>query len=142
MSGGREQLATLMQGLREDLAACVAMRDLLEAQFAAVLHQRTDDLMETAQRIAALGESMRLRRRVRQGLVRSLSGNATPPGMNAVLAALPPALRPTLESWHGQLQQQMRECKTLNQRNGRLLGEQHALMQRVLGVDRDTYAPA
>lgn len=141
MSVTREQMAALMQSVRDDLAACVAMRDLLEAQFAAVLHQQTDELMETAKRIAALGDAMLLRRQAQIGLVRSLSGNAATPSMAAALAAMPSALSVTLADWNAQFVQQMRECKALNQRNGRLLGDQHALMQRVLGAEVDTYAP-
>jgi len=123
----REILLKLLAGMHEDQAGYGRLRALLEEQFQAALRQRAELLLELAPRIEALVDSLLLGAR---GTI-SLSG---------LLARLPQPTAQLLGRAWERLEAQVRDCKALNARNCELIVEQHALMQRLLGAERDTYA--
>jgi flagella synthesis protein FlgN len=139
----RDALKRLFEGMRADTADYGRLRELLEAQFAAALAHRTEEIVGIVDRILSLTETLNARSRERAALARVLSGGKKSTlSMNAILARLPGPARQKLEaSWTG-LEALVRECKRLNARNGHLLMTQREIMERVLNVEPDTYAPA
>lgn len=137
----QEAVARLTHGVRADVQDYQRLQALLEEQFAAALRHHATRLTELAESIATLVDGLEQRRRERVMLAGALLGTDKP-AMPALFARLPDGPRAPLEAaWH-QLEQLVRDCKTLNQRNCNLMVEQHALMQRVLHGEGDTYAPA
>lgn len=138
-AGAAEALSLMLRDLHADRAGYARLRDLLEAQFQAALRHRVETLTEVAEQITGLADELDARGRQRATLLGQLLGRAaaTEPSMGALLQRLPAAVARTLGTAWLALEQQARECKTLNQRNCQLITEQHALMQRVLGVEED-----
>jgi flagella synthesis protein FlgN len=138
-----EALGLMLRDLHADRAGYARLRDLLEAQFQAALRHRVETLGEVAGQITGLAEELDARSRQRATLLGQLLGPshggraAAEPSMAALLQRLPAAVARTLGTAWLALEQQARECKALNQRNCQLITEQHALMQRVLGVEED-----
>ena len=62
--------------------------------------------------------------------------------MAALLPHYPERARRGVEAAWASLESLVRECKALNARNGRLIVDQHDIMQRVLHGEADIYAPA
>lgn len=139
-----EVLAALLRELHADRSAYARLRELLEAQFQAALRHQSEVLAGLAEDIVALVEQLDARSRQRGSTLKQLLGNGpdrdTEPSMSALLQRLPAAVAQTLGTAWLALEQQVRECKALNQRNCHLITEQHALMQRVLGVEEVLYA--
>lgn len=136
----RDQAVTrLLDGIRSDLAACGAIRDLLERQFTAALrHQRTE-LATLGDALMPQLDAMEARRLQRVQLVRALFGaQATMDNLFGSLAA-PQRVR-TQSEWE-QLVQLVADCKEATLRNGTLMAEQYSTMQRVLHGEDQTYAP-
>jgi flagella synthesis protein FlgN len=139
MSRGRA-LAELVRGVEQDGQAYGALRDLLEQQFRAALRHDSAALATLADRILALVGEIDGRRQQRESLCAVAAGARA--RMDDIVPLLPEAARGAFAAaWKG-LESQVRECKELNSRNGRLMTEQHAVMQRVLHGEMDTYAPA
>ena len=135
-----EVLARLLRDLHADRSAYARLRELLEAQFQAALRHRSEQLAALAADIVALVEQLDQRRAVRSELLLALLGRNSKPSVEALLQRLSGASAQTLAAaWQG-LEQQVIECKALNLRNCQLITDQHALMQRVLGVEEATYA--
>jgi len=111
-------------------------------QFEAALQHRTEALTEIGERIIAVTSILEQRRKERQQLVASVLPQGTPLSMAAVADRLQGASRAAFESCWKALESAIRECKILNMRNCRLLMDQYEIMQRVLNVQSDTYAPA
>jgi flagella synthesis protein FlgN len=135
----REAAGTLAGGVRADLAACAAIRDLLEQQFDAAVRHRSALLAELAERLAPLLDAMEARRQQRVALVRALGG--TNASMADFIARLAEPARAQLQGEWQELEQLVVACKTATARNGSLLAEQFSVMQRVLHGEEDTYAP-
>jgi flagella synthesis protein FlgN len=135
-----EALVQLLGGMHADRRSYTLLRGLLEEQFQAALRQRADALLDLAERIGALVDGLNAQRLQRRGLVARLLGRNDGLSMQAVLQGLPKASAGVLGQAWAALEQQVRECKALNARNCELIVEQQALMQRLLGVERDTYA--
>ncbi|MFO7305767.1 MAG: flagellar export chaperone FlgN [Gammaproteobacteria bacterium] len=138
----REAIKRIFAGMRADLDDYRSLRELLEAQFEAALQHRTEALTEIGERIIAVTSILEQRRKERQQLVASVLPQGTPLSMAAVADRLQGASRAAFESCWKALESAIRECKTLNMRNCRLLMDQYEIMQRVLNVQSDTYAPA
>jgi len=138
----REAIKRIFAGMRADLDDYRSLRELLEAQFEAALQHRTEALTEIGERIIAVTSILEQRRKERQQLVASVLPQGTPLSMAAVADRLQGASRAAFESCWKALESAIRECKILNMRNCRLLMDQYEIMQRVLNVQSDTYAPA
>lgn len=135
-----EVLARLLRDLHADRSAYARLRELLEAQFQAALRHRSEQLAALAADIVTLVEALDQRRAVRSELLLALLGRNSKPSVEALLQRLSGGSAQTLTAaWQG-LEQQVIECKALNLRNCQLITDQHALMQRVLGVEEATYA--
>lgn len=133
-------LTQMLRGMHADRSSYAQLRELLEAQFQAALRHRAEALSGLAEDIVALVAQIEQRRQQRSQLLGRLLGPGSTPSLQALLQRLPSATGRTLaQAWQG-LEQQVRECKRMNLRNCELITEQHALMQRVLGVEEPGYA--
>lgn len=134
-------LRSLVSGVHADHADYQALRALLGEQFQAALRHDTATLTTLGERITALVAVLDGRRRERMHGV-ALLGLKPPSTMTQVIAMFAPAMRaPLLQLWQA-LEALVVDCKALNARNCRLLMDQHAMMQRVLAGEADTYVPA
>ncbi|URI06257.1 flagellar protein FlgN [Aquincola tertiaricarbonis] len=141
MTKRSDVLRGLVSGVHADHADYQTLRGLLGEQFQAALRHDTAALTQLGERISALVAVLDGRRRDRMRGV-ALLGIRPPATMAQVIALFAPAMRAPLQQlWQG-LEALVVECKRLNSRNCRLLMEQHALMQRVLAGEADTYVPA
>lgn len=141
MSGKtRPALTGLLHDLQADRAAYERLQERLEAQFQAALRHDAPGLQQLAEDIGALVGELEARARARGQVLRQLLGTAGEVSMAALLNRLPPAAAQAIGGLWGGLEQQVRDCKALNARNGRLIADQHALMRRVMGVEEALYA--
>jgi flagella synthesis protein FlgN len=136
----QEALALLMRGVGQDLRDYRRLKAMLEEQFMAALRHQTALLKELAERVTTTVEVLELRRRERVALVGHIVGAGAP--MSAAFALLSGSERSAVESGWKMLDALVNECKQLNSRNGRLIMDQHGIMQRVLHGEEQTYAPA
>ena len=139
MSRGRA-LAAIVQGVEADRDAYGTLRALLEEQLGAALRHDAPALGEIAARITALVAEIDGRRIERETICATLAGEGA--RMPAILPLLPQVARQAFGAAWEALEAQVIDCKRLNVRNGRVITEQHELMQRLLRGDADTYAPA
>jgi len=134
-----QAVSRLLDGIQADLDACAAIRALLERQFEAALQRSATALTELAAHLNPQLEAMDQRRQQRVQLVRALLGpQAT---MDQFLAKLDSARRDAASGAWRQLEQLVRDCKDATARNGNLMADQHAIMQRLLHGEDTTYAP-
>src|SRR4051812_33588560 len=114
-----EAVTHLLDGIRADLGACAAIRDLLERQFSAALRHRSAELAALGERLTPELESMEQRRQQRVQLVRALFGpDAT---MDEAFASLPePRRTHTLSDWNT-LEQLVLDCQQATTRNRYLM---------------------
>jgi flagella synthesis protein FlgN len=139
----REALHRLFEGMRADAADYNRLRELLEEQFEAALAHRTEEISAIVEKILALTATLGARSRERAELARALSkGKTRKVSLRAFTAQLPAPAREKFEGAWSLLETLVRECKRLNVRNGHLLMTQRDIMQRVLNVEPDVYAPA
>lgn len=139
----REALSRLIKGVQADLGDYRALRELLDAQFEAALKHRTAVISDVAGRITQLTAQLEQRRLERVALARKLLGKKSNVTISAVAARMPRNVRTVFDQCWQTLEQQVQECKRLNQRNCELLMNQHEILRRVIQVDGgDTYAPA
>lgn len=133
-------LRSLISGVHADHSGYQALRRLLDEQFDAALRHDAKELASLGTRIstqvAALDES----RRERMKLV-ALLGLRAPVSMEHVIALFANTTRDAVSQLWQALEALVVECKALNTRNCRLMMEQHAMMQRVLDGEADTYVP-
>jgi flagella synthesis protein FlgN len=138
----REALSRIFAGMHADVDDYRRLRDLLEAQFTAALQHRTTDIGEIGTRITELASVLDERRRERIALTGLLAaGRVSRVSISDVAQRLQGASRSTFDACWSALESSVRECKALNVRNCRLLMDQYEIMQRVLNVETDTYAP-
>jgi len=139
----REALHRLFEGMRADAADYNRLRELLEEQFKAALAHRAEEISVIAEKILALTATLNVRSRERAELARALSkSKARKVSIRAFTAQLPAPAREKFESAWKLIETLVRECKRLNVRNGHLLMTQRDIMQRVLNIEPDVYAPA
>ena len=139
----REALARLIKGVHADLGDYRTLHELLEAQFVAALKHRGAVISDVANRITELTSRLEKRRVERVALAKLLVGKQSEVTISAVSARLPANARPAFDQWWQALEQQVQECKRLNERNCHLLMTQHEILQRVMQTDSGgTYAPA
>lgn len=134
-----QAVSRLLDGIQADLTACAAIRALLERQFEAALQRRAAELMELAGQLDPQLEAMDQRRLQRVQLVRALLGQQAT--MDQFFTKLDPARRDAASGAWRQLEQLVRDCKDATARNGSLMADQHAIMQRLLHGEDETYAP-
>ncbi|MBX5461018.1 MAG: flagellar export chaperone FlgN [Steroidobacteraceae bacterium] len=139
----RQALARLFEGVRADTADYGVLRDLLEQQFAAALAHRSEEITALVERILEVTATLRARSKERTQLAALiLGGKRNSVTMRDISARLPANARKTFDTAWQRLESLVRECKRLNARNAHLLMTQRDIMQRVLGTESDTYAPA
>lgn len=136
-----QALALMLRDMQADQAGYARLHELLEAQFQAALRHAAQQIVGLADEITRLVEELEERRATRSRLLVQLLGPAErTPTLARLLQRLPAQTSQLMaQTWRG-LEQQIRDCKQLNLRNCRLITEQHALMQRVLGVEEQGYA--
>ncbi|WP_332673164.1 flagellar export chaperone FlgN [Aromatoleum sp.] len=137
----KDALDAILAGVVADVAAYRALRELLDAQFDAALRHDSARIAGVGDRITALASTMHARRAERVGLAARLVGRAVEKP-DAVFALMPAPAREYAESSWRELELRVRECRELNERNCRLLMDQHEIMRRVLDGEAETYAPA
>ncbi len=139
----RDALLQILAGMREDMQDYSRLRELLDAQFLAAIQHDSVEIASVGERIVELTARMESRRQRRVELATIIVGE---PGarvsIERVAEQLRGAARTTFEASWNQLEAQLQQCKSLNQRNCRLLMDQHDIMQRVLHSENDTYAPS
>ncbi|HVL44681.1 MAG TPA: flagellar protein FlgN [Acidovorax sp.] len=136
-------LQRLVAGMDADLPQYRALETLLQEQFQAMLRHDSGELEALAPRILASVDTLEQRGRQRGALLAQLLPGAAPATLHALLERLPSASRAVVQSRWTTLEQLVRECKEHNARNGRLIADQQAILQRVLrGKEEDTYAAA
>lgn len=134
-------LRTLISGVHADHADYQQLRELLSQQFDAALRHDTQALTQLGERITAQVAVLDARRRERMRAV-ALLGLRAPATMEQVIGLFAQGTQAAvLQLWRA-LEALVLECKGLNGRNCRLMMEQHAMMQRVLAGEADTYVPA
>jgi flagella synthesis protein FlgN len=134
-----QALASLLNGIQDDLKACSTIRDLLERQFQAALRHRGAELTALAGELMPQLDAMEQRRQQRVQLVRALFGQQAT--MDQLFASLPDDRQHAASAAWDQLEQLVRDCKQATTRNASLMAEQHTVMQRLLHGEDDTYAP-
>jgi flagella synthesis protein FlgN len=138
----REAFQRIFAGMRADLQDYQRLRELLEAQFAAALEHRSEEIAAIGEQISTLAEVLDGRRVERQRLAALLVPKGTRPSISAVAERLQGASRSAFDTCWKSLESAVRDCKALNMRNCRLLMDQYEIMQRVLNAEAHTYAPA
>ncbi|MDN3921560.1 flagellar protein FlgN [Roseateles violae] len=133
-------LIDLLGGMHADRRSYTQLQALLEEQFQAALRHQAEPLMKLAERIGAVVDTLNSQRLTRRQLVARLLGRDQDLSMPALLQRLPQASSAVLGQTWSALEQQVRDCKALNARNCELIVQQQALMQRLLGMEQDTYA--
>jgi flagella synthesis protein FlgN len=137
-----KRMQRLLVGLRDDLADYRRLRDLLDAQFAAALKHRADEIRDVVTRILEVTAVLEGRRRERVELVGLLlAGETAAPPMQALSARLPAAIRKNYDAGCAALELRLRECKRLNRRNCHVLTAQHDIMRQVLDPEGCIYGP-
>lgn len=131
----------LLGDMRLDLADYQQLEQLLERQFKGALGHDAATLAETGERIVTLIGRLDGRRLARRELAAELLGRPRRLSVEEVLAQLPAAPRQASESLWATLRGRVAHCKTLNERNGRLLMAQHDNLERVLFGEKDIYVP-
>jgi flagella synthesis protein FlgN len=136
-----EALSLLLRDLQADRAGYGRLRGLLDEQFQAALAHRSERLASLADEIVSLVDELNGRGLKRGALLQQLAARpGEAPSMGALLRRLPEPLARSLgQAWQA-LELLVQDCKAVNQRNCHLITEQHALMQRVLGVEEVLYA--
>lgn len=135
-----DAVVQLLRDLHADSAGYKLLRDLLEQQFQGALKQQADVLLRVGGDIEALCGQMEQRRATRMTLMRALLKGHPQPSMKRLIDSLPDAAAQTLAGLWSEVEQLLHLCKTLNLRNCRLIMDQQALMQRLLGEDGGVYA--
>lgn len=134
-----QAVGRLLDGIRDDLRDCGAVHELLERQFQAALRHSGTELSTLAAELMPQLDAMEARRMQRVQLVRALFGlDAT---MDQLFASLAAPERHTASAAWTQLERLVRDCKAATARNGNLMADQYAVMQRLLHGEEDTYAP-
>lgn len=140
-----KSIERILAGVRDDLTDYRRLRELLEAQFAAALRHRAEEIGDVVGRILQLTAVLDGRRRERVLLVGVLLGAQTATlhsSVQAVSAHLPAALRENYDACWAKLERLVRECKRLNRRNCHLMTAQHDIMRQVLDPGACIYAPS
>lgn len=133
-------LRLLLTDMQADLRSYAQLHVLLDEQLAAINQQRGEELQGIATQVTALVDDLDGRRDQRRRLVATMLGRQHELSMNEALERLPSkAARVLRDAWQA-LEQAVQLAKQLNARNCELIVEQHALMQRLLGSNEDTYA--
>lgn len=139
----RPVFARLLADMDADVLDYRTLQGLLDAQFAAALAHDGERLQALAAEAMTLVEAIEARRAARVDLVAQLLPRHRTPAMKDVLASLPATPSAVLATRWQTLEDLVRDCKERNARNGRLMADQQALLQRVLaGREADTYAIA
>lgn len=126
-----------------DLQRYRSLQALLQEQFTAALRHDSAGLLALNERILALVAELDQRRDRRSALLVQLLSPQNPATLDALIERLPPATRGVVRTRSQALEQLVRDCKERNSRNGRLVTDQQAILQRVLrGKEEDTYVQA
>lgn len=140
-AGLRPELVRLLRDMDADVLDYRRLRTLLQEQFEAAMRHQGERLQQLAGAITETVDGLEGRRAARVELVHQLAGAQA--AMDAALVLLPSPLKEAAAARWATLQALVRECKQSNARNGRLMTDQQAILQRVLsGGEEHTYVAA
>jgi len=133
-------LLVFVNDIVEDVRDYRMLRELLQQQFEVAMKHNALRLTELAAQISETAGALEKRRKRRSALMGSLPGKNC--DITAILALVNDAAREAVKARWIELEGLVRECKELNDRNGRLMMDQYAIMQRVLHGEEKIYVPA
>lgn len=128
----RDEIASLLQGLREDQQGYQQLLELLREQHLLLCRLDSQGLLGLNRRHADAVEPLRARAKERGQCLLRLGCSADPAGMEQLLTRLPRTLADYLRDLWAQLQQGVQACKQQNDINGRLLAGQQELLRQLL----------
>lgn len=133
----RQQLMALKQGLEQEAAGYEDLHRLLQAQARLLTHQDHQGLLAHNPRQLQTTEELADKATLRDGLLQELGMTS----LEALCQRLPAALAQTLLACWQKVQTQARQCRALNDSNGRLLASQKEWLEQRLGVTPSEYLP-
>ena len=133
----RQHLLALKTLLEQEDAGYQALLRLLQAQARLLTHQDHQGLLAHNPRQLQATEQLAQWAAEREGVLQEL-GSAS---LDALCLRLPAALAKTLLAVWQRVQTQARQCRALNDSNGRLLASQKEWLEQRLGVTPSEYLP-
>jgi len=133
-------LKELLQGIQADLNALRQLRPLLQEQRTLLCQHGNDGLAPLNERHNMLVEGMQQRADARCRLLKQLGCNPDERGMATLLERLPPELATRARPLWQQLHQQLQDCKTQNDINGRILAGQQEMLREMLFPEKSDYS--
>lgn len=140
MNSAQVVLKELLQGIQSDLNALRQLRPLLQEQRTLLCQHGGEGLTPLNERHAALVESMQQRAQARCRLLAQLGCDPDERGMTALLERLPPELATRARPLWQQLHQQLQDCKTQNDINGRILAGQQETLRAMMFPETVDYS--
>ncbi|WP_374755464.1 flagella synthesis protein FlgN [Citrobacter amalonaticus] len=133
----REQVKTLLQGIREDDSVYDALRSLLEQQRLCMIRRASDELLAVNEAIQRHYAQLNLSSQQRRSILRLLGVSINRAGLEQVFSWLPDPHQRAAQSWWRDLEQKAERCKAYNEKNGDLLIRQYEFIQSFLGTEPD-----
>lgn len=140
MNSAQTVLKELLQGIQSDLNALRQLRPLLQEQRTLLCQHGSDALAPLNERHSALVDGMQQRARIRSRLLSQLGCDPNERGMTSLLERLPPELATRARPLWQQLHQQLQDCKTQNDINGRILAGQQETLRSMLFPEAVDYS--
>lgn len=129
----RQLLQVIEQDLQQDCADYLALRGLMQDLYQQLLKRdnRLIDIINA--QIQPLIEQSRQRAERRSKVLTAFNLGTGPSAMKKLLARYPQAQRSHIENTWQQLGQLASQCKSLNERNGKLVAMHHEILEQLLG---------
>ena len=140
MNNAQSVLKELLQGIQSDLNALRQLRPLLQEQRTLLCQHGGEGLTPLNERHAALVDGMQQRASSRSQLLSQLGCDPNEHGMSTLLERLPPELATRARPLWQQLHQQLQDCKTQNEINGRILAGQQETLRAMLFPETVDYS--
>ncbi|MDX9873917.1 MAG: flagellar protein FlgN [Spongiibacteraceae bacterium] len=129
----RSLLDAMIKAARSDVATCEQIEALLAEQLPALIRRDADQLTSISQQLEPLLTRIRTNARQRAEQLQTLGLNPDQSGMTQLLQRLPATLATRLRPLWQQLEEALRRCRQLNERNGRILAGQRETIAQLLG---------
>ncbi|AJC21223.1 flagellar protein FlgN [Pandoraea pulmonicola] len=136
----KEAFKALVLGIEIELTRYHELKALLERQYVAAMRRDATGIERIAQSILTLVDTLAEHHELRRIHACILAAPSAPASMMDVLDCIAGAPRERLMTIWSQLETLVRECKTLNARNGQLLVAQFEVVQRALYGETHIYA--
>lgn len=140
MNAQQSALKELLQGIQADLNALRQLRPLLQEQRTLLCQHGSDGLAPLNERHAALVGGMQQRANARSRLLAQLGCDPNERGMTHLLERLPQEVATRARPLWQQLHQQLQDCKTQNDINGRILAGQQEMLKAMLFPEAPDYS--